>query len=212
MTVVGVMADFRHEPLPGRDPQPAAYVAYPYDATLGAGLTLRVSGDPASVTSTVIHEIRQSDPTIAVAAVRTMEDLRQLGFWPYRIFGFVFSILAGVTLFLGVIGVYGVLAYSISQRTQEIGLRVALGATSADILRLILGQGLRLAGTGIAIGLVGAFGATQIVGSVLYNVTPTDPLTFAVIVLVLVAVVLAASYLPARQAMAVDPMVALRVE
>jgi ABC-type antimicrobial peptide transport system permease subunit len=141
-----------------------------------------------------------------------MEDLRQFGFWPFRIFGWLFAILGGVTLFLGVIGVYGVLSYSISQRTQEIGLRVALGATRGDVLRLILGQGLRLAGAGIALGLAGALGAGQVVGTVLYNVTPTDPLTFGVIATVLAGVAMAASYLPARQAMAVEPNIALRVE
>jgi predicted permease len=212
LTVVGVVGDFRHDPLPGDDPLPAAYVPYPYNAPLNTGLTIRVRGEPARVTSAVIHEIRQSDPNVPVGPIRTMEDLRRLGFWPFRIFGWLFAILGGVTLFLAVIGVYGVLSYSIAQRTQEIGLRVALGATRGDVLRLILGQGLRLAGTGIALGLAGAFGATQVVGTVLYRVTPTDPITFGVIVLVLAGVAMAASYLPARQAMAVEPNVALRVD
>src|SRR2546428_8207930 len=167
----------RQYPLPGVGPLPARRLPSPDSPPVKTGLRVRVRGEPARVTSVVIHEIRQSDPNLPVGPIRTMEDLRRLGFWPFRIFGWLFAILGGVTLFLGVIGVYGVLSYSIAQRTQEIGLLVALGATRGDVLRLILGQGLRLAGAGIVLGLAGAFAATQVVGTILYNVTPTDPLT-----------------------------------
>ncbi len=211
MTVIGIVPDFRHTPVLGREPLPAAYVSYLYDTSFSTGLVLRVRGEPTRVTADVRREIRGSDPDIAVSQVRTMEELRQLGFWQYRIFGWLFSIFGGVALFLAAIGVYGVLSYSIAQRTQEIGVRVALGATRGDVLRLVIGQGLRLAGGGIILGLIAAFGATQVIRSLLYNVGPADPLSFALIVLFLVAVAVAASYIPARQATAVDPIDALRV-
>ena len=212
MTVVGVVADFRQEPVPGREQLPAAYVPYPYNETLTTGLTIRARGDAGGVTNAARQAIRESDPNLAVAFVRPMEELRQLGYWPYKIFGWVFSIMAVVSLCLGVIGVYGVLAYSIAQRTREIGVRVALGATRGDVLRMVLFQGLRLAVGGIVLGIAGALMVTQIIRSVLYNVTATDPFTFGIIVAALFGVALITSYLPARQATAVDPIVALRAE
>ena len=212
MTVVGVVADIRQEPVPGREQLPAAYIPFPYNVLPTTGLTIRVSGDAAAVTNAARAAIRQSDPNIAVAFVRPMEELRQLGYWPYKIFGWVFSIMAIVALCLGVVGVYGVLAYSVAQRRQEIGVRVALGATKSDVLRLILLRGLRLAAGGIALGVAGALAVTQLIRSVLYNVAPTDPFTFGVIVVTLFLVALMTSYLPARQATTVDPIVALRAE
>jgi putative ABC transport system permease protein len=110
------------------------------------------------------------------------------------------------------VGVYGVLSYSVSQRVQEIGVRMALGAERRDVLRLILGHGMKLAAIGIALGIVGAAGATQFVKTALYNVTPTDPLSFTGVAVFLTLVALVASYVPARRAMAVDPIVALRNE
>ena len=141
-----------------------------------------------------------------------MEDLRQRSFWQDRLFGWMFSTFGAVALLLASVGVYGVLSYSVSQRTQEIGVRMALGAGRGDVLRLILGQGVRLAAIGIVLGLVGAFATTRFIKTVLYNVTPTDPFSFAVVAGFLTLVAVAASYVPARRAMAVDPLVALRNE
>jgi len=141
-----------------------------------------------------------------------MEELRQLSFWQFRLFGWMFSAFGTIALLLASIGVYGVLSYSVSQRVQEIGVRMALGAGRRDVLRLILGHGVKLAGLGIAIGLVGAAGATQFIKSILFNVTPTDPLSFGGVALFLTVVALLASYVPARKAMSVDPIVALRNE
>jgi len=122
----------------------------------------------------------------------------------------MFFLFGAIALVLASIGVYGVLSYSVSQRTQEIGVRVALGAARADVMRLIIGQGLKLAGMGIVLGTAGAFGVTPAARSMLYKVTPTDPLSFGLVAVFLLLVALTASYIPARRAMAVDPLIAMR--
>jgi putative ABC transport system permease protein len=210
-TVVGVVADFRHFQGDSADPIfAAAYVPYSFDPTLNTGLTIRAAGDPARLVSAVREQIRIADAALPVFQISTMEELRQRSFWQFRLFGWMFSTFGAIALLLASVGVYGVLSYSVSQRTQEIGVRVALGAGRNDVLRLILGQGLRLVLLGIGLGLVGAFGTTRFLKSVLYNVTPTDPVSFIVVAAFLTLVALVASYVPARRAMAVDPLVALR--
>jgi len=141
-----------------------------------------------------------------------MEDIRQESFWQFRLFGFMFGIFGAAALFLAGVGVYGVLSFSVSQRTQEMGVRIALGAKQADVLRLVVKQGLMLAGIGVLLGLVGAFGITRVISSLLYNVTPTDPISFAGVAAFLTMIAVVASYLPARRATNVDPLVALRNE
>ena len=212
-TVIGVVADFRHFQGDSDEPVfPAAYVPYPFDATLSTGLTIRVEGDPAPIAAAARQQIRESDPALPVFQVRTMEEVRQLSFWQFRLFGWMFGIFGFVALMLASIGVYGVLSYSVSQRTQEIGVRVALGADRAHVLRLVVWQGLKLAALGIVFGLGAAFGVTRFIRTLLYNVTPTDPVSFAGVALFLIAVAFLASYVPARRATAVDPIIALRGE
>jgi ABC-type antimicrobial peptide transport system permease subunit len=139
-----------------------------------------------------------------------MEDLRQEGFWQFRIFAYMFGIFGAAALFLAGIGVYGVLSFSVSQRMQEMGVRMALGASRAAVLGLVVRQGVMLASVGVMAGLVGAFGITRVIRSLLYDVTPTDPLSFGGVTLFLVGIAVLASYLPARRATNVDPIVALR--
>ena len=141
-----------------------------------------------------------------------MEELRQLSFWQRRLFGWMFGAFGVVALLLASIGVYGVLSYSVAQRTQEIGVRVALGAGRGAILRMVITQGIKLALIGVVVGLFGAFGAAQYVRTILYNVTPTDPVIFSGVAVFLVLVAALASYVPARRATAVDPLTALRSE
>jgi putative ABC transport system permease protein len=141
-----------------------------------------------------------------------MEEVRQQSFWQYGLFGWMFSVFGAIALVLASIGVYGVLSYSVSQRTQEIGVRVALGAARRDVLRLVIGQGLKLAGAGIFVGIVGAYFVTPVIRTILFNVTPTDPLSFTWVATFLLIVSALASYVPARRALAVDPIVALRNE
>jgi putative ABC transport system permease protein len=213
-TVVGVVADFRHfQGDSDGSTEPAAYVPYPFDAALNTGLIARVaSHDPASVSAALREQIKLSDPALPVFQVSTMEDLRQRSFWQFRMFGVMFFLFGAIALVLASIGVYGVLSYSVSQRTQEIGVRVALGAGRGDVLALIVGQGLRLACVGIVLGMAAAFAVTPAAQSVLYNVKPADPISFTLVAVFLLLVALTASYIPARRAMAVDPLIAMRNE
>ena len=212
-TVIGVVADFRHFPPQGDDPPvPNAYRPLPYEPTLNTGLTIRVAGDPAQITPAVREQIRASDAMLPLFEIRPMEELRARSFWQQRLFGFMFAAFGAIALLLASIGVYGVLSYSVSQRTQEIGVRVALGAGRSDVMRLVVGHGLRLAALGVTFGLVGAASVTWLIRSQLYNVTPTDPVSFVGVAVFLTTTAFLASYFPARRAMAVDPIVALRNE
>jgi putative ABC transport system permease protein len=212
-TVVGIVADFRHDD-PNRDQpvSPAAYVPYSLDPTINTGLTIRMAGDPASITSAARNAIRSSDAGLPVFAVSTLEELRQLGYWQDRLFGIMFSIFGAIALVLAAVGVYGMLSYSVSQRTQEIGVRMALGAARSDVMRLVVGHGLKLTAIGVAIGIGGAVAAAMQIRSVLFNVKPTDPISLIGVALFLAMTAVVASYFPARRAMAVDPLIALRNE
>ncbi len=191
---------------------PGVFLTYPHQETPNTGLIVRTTQPPASLTSAVRAAIRESDPALPVFGAQTMEELRRLGFWQFELFGWMFTTFGALAIVLASVGVYGVLAYSVSQRTQEIGVRMALGASAETVRRMILAQGLRLAAVGIAFGLLGAFGITRVIGTLLYDVTPTDPISFGLVAVVLAAVAAAASYLPARRATHVDPVVSLRGE
>jgi putative ABC transport system permease protein len=212
-TIIGVTSDFRHYELDDFDAiAPCAYVPFPYGAFPNTGLTLRAAGDPALIAGPAREQIRASDPSLAVFQVITMEALRQRGYWQFWLFGWMFSMFGGIALLLAAVGVYGVLSYSVAQRTQEIGVRVALGAARADVLKLVIVDGVKLAIIGVALGALGSFFVTPVVRTQLYNVSPTDPLSFLAVSLFLTSIAFLASYLPARRATAVDPLVALRAE
>ncbi|MGH9727287.1 MAG: FtsX-like permease family protein, partial [Candidatus Acidiferrales bacterium] len=140
-------------------------------------------------------------------AVETAEALSQ-----ERLFARLTSVFGLLALLLAMIGLYGTMAYSVTRKTHEIGIRMALGAKPVDVLRMVIRQGIMLTLTGVAIGVIAALGVTRLISSMIYGVTATDPLTFVSVAIVLVAVALAACYIPARRAMRVDPMVALRYE
>jgi putative ABC transport system permease protein len=212
-TVIGVTPDFvRNNVDDDEPPLPAAFVPYPYTPTPNTGFTVRTAGDPTSVAAAIRSQIRGSDPGLPIFAVRSMEDVRTMSFWQYRLFGYMFGIFGAAALFLAGVGVYGVLSFSVSQRTQEMGVRIALGASGNDVLALVVRQGLTLAAIGVALGLIGAFGITRVIQSLLYNVTATDPISFGGVAIFLAVIAALASYLPARRATTVDPIVALRNE
>jgi putative ABC transport system permease protein len=213
-TVIGVAPDIQQFSMDNDEPPlPVAFVPLPYGVFANIGVVVRTAaGNPASLAAAVRSEIRASDPALPIFSVRTMEEVRRAGFWQFRLFGFMFGIFGAAALFLAAIGVYGVLSFSVSQRTQEMGVRLALGAQRSDVLRLVVRQGITLATIGVAVGLVGAFGITRVIRSLLYNVSSTDPISFGGVALFLAAIAFVASYVPARRATTVDPIVALRNE
>jgi putative ABC transport system permease protein len=213
ITVIGTVSDFRLFSVRDGKPSPYAFVSYPYEPARNTGLTIRVvGGAPVSITSAVRQEIRNADPTLPLFSIQSGEEARVNTFWQFRLFGWMFSIFGVIALLLASIGVYGVLAYAVSQRTQEIGVRMALGASRQNVFTLIVSQGARLAGLGILCGVIGAAAVTRVVTSLLYNVSATDPLSFIGTAAFLALVALLASYIPARRATSVDPMTALRAE
>jgi len=212
LTVVGIVGDVKQGPL---DAAAALHTYQPY-AQLARALSLRIAvrtqGDPTAVAADVRAAVWSLDSQLAPGSVRTMDEVVSRSTASRR---FTLTLLGGfaaLALLLAAVGIYAVLAYSVARRTHEIGVRLALGARRKDVLRLVLGHGLRLTLVGLAVGTAGALGLTRLFRSLLYEVGPTDPLTFGVVVLLLICVALAASYLPARRAMRVDPMIALRYE
>ncbi len=175
-------------------------------------LHLRSAGDPASLIESARRELRALDPQLPATNIRTLEEQRRNSLYSERVTALLLSAFGALALLLAAVGIYGVMAYAVAQRTREFGIRMALGARAGDVLRLMLRQGARLIGAGVALGLAGAFAATRLIRSFLYQVSSTDPMTFVFAALSLTAVALLACYIPARRATKVDPMVALRTE
>jgi predicted permease len=219
--VVGIVGDVNDGTLADK-PQPHVYIPYLQTADVffelsnselrAMNIAVRTAGDPAALTSAVTHQIHSLDSDLAVAKIHTMDqDLSESVAGP-RFNTSLLGIFSIAALLLAAIGIYGVLAYAVGQQTHEIGIRVALGAQRRDVVRLVLAHGARLALIGITIGLLAAFGLTRLMASLLYGISASDPLTFAAVSALLFAVALLACYIPARRAMRVDPMVALRYE
>jgi putative ABC transport system permease protein len=173
-------------------------------------LVVRTAGDPAAIVPAVRREIQALDPSVVVSQVQTMETVVAEANAQARLYLILLGAFAGVALILAVVGIYGVMSYSVSRRVQEIGIRMALGAQRGEVLRMVVGQGLRLALVGAAVGVVGALALTRLMTTLLYGVAAMDPITFVVVALFLSAVALVATYLPARRATQIDPMLALR--
>jgi putative ABC transport system permease protein len=175
-------------------------------------IAVRLHVAPAGVLSALQAALHGIDPAEPLTRVRTLRDVLESSIAPRRFNTFLLTIFACAALLLSAIGLFGVISYSVGQRTHEIGLRMALGAQPRDILRVILCQGLKLLILGVAVGLALSLALTRLVTSLLYGVSATDPLTFASVAALLILVTLVACYIPARRAMRVDPMVALRYE
>ena len=213
MTVIGVVKDVKEDLFNYRVNRAVWYVSYAQlENNFPVNLVVRTSSDPASVTTAVREAVHAIDPDQPISNVMTMDENLSGVLVTERFSAILMSVLAAAGLLLAALGLYGVMAYSVSQRTAEIGLRVALGAQRADVLQLILGQGVRLTLLGVAIGLIFAWALTRLLVNLLFGVSATDPATFVSISLLLVSIALVACFLPARRALAVDPMVALRYE
>jgi putative ABC transport system permease protein len=175
-------------------------------------LLVRTKTNPMGLAKLIQHEVAQLDKDQPVANIKTMENFFEANVAPRKFSVFLITVFAGIALVLSSIGIYSVISYSVSQRRNELGIRMALGATARDILRLVVGQGFKLIALGIAIGLAAALALTRLLASMLFNVSTRDPFIFIAISLVLAFVALLASYIPARRATRVDPMRALRYE
>ncbi len=209
--IVGVVADVKNDDVE-EAADPTAYLPYAQNPNRTMNLVIRGTQEPTRLVSAVRSEVRALDPGLPVSNVKTLSEMIAERISAKRLMAYILAVFALCALLLASVGIYGVMSYAVTQRTQEIGIRMALGARAADVLSLVLKNGMALALTGVAIGLAGAFALTRLLASLLFHVTPTDKLTFAGVALILVGVALLACYIPARRATKVDPLVALRYE
>jgi len=175
-------------------------------------VVLRTAGDPAAVMALVRREVEQIDSREVIYGVQTMNQVIEGSFAARRLSMILLAIFAALALVLSCVGIYGVISYLVGQRTHEIGIRMALGAQRGDVMRLVLGEGVRMALAGVIVGIAAALGLTRLMANQLFGVSAYDPLTFAAVGIVLTLVALLACYLPARRAVRVDPLIALRYE
>jgi ABC-type antimicrobial peptide transport system permease subunit len=218
--VIGVVADVKQHGLDSPSP-PMVFVpvAQAPDKLLAVirtftpvNFVVRTAGEPLALAPSVKREIAAVDSTLAPWRVSSMEEVAARSIASQRFNMLLLGLFAALGLALAAAGIYGVTAYTVAQRTHEIGIRMALGARRRDVLRLVLGHGSRLLLLGVGIGLAATLAVTRVLAGMLYGVTPTDPKTFALVTLALAAVALLACYIPARRATKVDPTIALRAE
>ena len=207
--VIGVVADVKHQSLQGA-PQPEIYFAQAQMPMAAMTVVVRTAGDLRALQTTARSVVQSLDKNAPVYGVRTVEEILDRSIATPRFNTLLLGLFAAVALILTTVGLYGVISCSVSENTQQIGIRVALGAQRSDVLRLIVGQGVMLTIVGVVIGLVAAYGLTRLMSSLLFGVGSTDPWTFSAVAVLLLCVAAVACYLPARRAMNLDPMVALR--
>ncbi|MGH8639929.1 MAG: FtsX-like permease family protein, partial [Burkholderiales bacterium] len=211
-TIIGVVGHVKHSDLAGDTTKGTYYYSIYQQPIPFAGVLLRTAGDPVGLAIPIRDAVRSVDPVQPVDRIRTMSDLLSASLAPRRFAFTILGFFAATALFMAALGLYGVISYSVAQRTKEIGIRIALGAETRSVIQLIVVQGLRLTAVGLFIGLIGAFWATRLLRTHLVGVEAFDPVTFITMAFVLAAAAFVASYLPARRAARVDPMVALRHE
>lgn len=207
--VIGVVGDIRYGTIDSM-PRPDAYISYGQARRSGMMIFVRAAGDPTVLAPAVRERIRQFAPLDPIYDIRSMDARISAATSQVRLSTILLSLFAFVALSLSAMGIYGVMSFAVAQRTREIGIRVALGADRGNVLGLVLREGVLLAGTGVVIGLAAALAFTRVLRTMLFEITPSDPRTYVAIAIVLAAVLLVASWIPARRAAAVDPMVALR--
>ena len=209
---MGVVGDVRQRGL-NIPPRPCVYRPQAFSFLGGGGnLVIRTSSAPRSLAEGVRKAVLAVDPSQPIANVRTMEGVMAASFAQRRFILILLGVFAGAALLLATVGLYGVIAYGVSQRVREIGVRMALGASRGNVLALVLRQGMKLGGIGVVVGVVGALGLSRVLVNMLYEVKPRDPSMFIGVSLLLLLVALLASWLPARRAARVDPLEALRHE
>ena len=196
----------------GETPQPVIYLPMTQDYSPAATLQVRTSADPSVVIAGVRGQIQELAPTMAITNVQTVREIVDQGLWAPRAGAGLLTVFGALALILAAVGVYGVLSYSVSQQTREIGIRMSLGAQRQQVMRLVIGQGMNLAAIGLAIGLTLSFAITRVLTTLLFGVSAHDPVTFVLVPLALLLVSVLACYIPARRAISVDPIIALRYE
>jgi putative ABC transport system permease protein len=210
MEIVGVVGDVKNKL--DEIAEPYIYAAYAQIPFSGMGVVVRTVAEPTVITPAVRGEVMALDPALPISGLKTVEQLVYERSTPKRILTAMMGVFAVFALLMAGAGLYAVMAYAVSRRTHEIGVRLALGARPSDILRMITRQGMKLTLAGLAFGLAGAFALTRVMSGILYGVSAADPLTFALVSLLFIGVALLACWIPARRATKVDPMIALRCE
>ncbi len=210
--IIGIVGDVRQRGQ-AQNARPCVYrpQAFSFGGSDGH-LVIRTTGTPMAMAESVRRAILEVDPAQPVANVRTMEDVLGASVAQRRLIMMLLSGFAGASLLLAAIGLYGVIAYGVSQRTHEIGIRIAMGGQARDVLQLVIGHGMKLALIGVGLGLIGSVALTRLLKTLLYGVSATDPITFTLIALLILCVALLACWIPARRATKVDPMITLRSE
>jgi putative ABC transport system permease protein len=211
MTIVGVVGDTRLYGL-ANPSRLEIYVPLRQSVPSHMNLVVKSAMDPAALTSAIRGAIRDIDKDQAIFGISTMDQLIVDSVSTRRITLILLGLFSTLALVLAAIGIYGVISYSVAQRTHEIGIRMALGAQKADVMRMVLAQGARIAGAGVAIGLAASLGLTRLLANLLFSVSAADPLTFAAVAITLILVAMLACHIPARRTLRVDPMIALRYE
>ena len=208
---MGIASDTKQTSLSGRT-EIEMFVPHLQQPWLSTALLVRTKVEPSSIALAVQHAVSVVDKNQPIAQVKTMERLLSESAAQPRFYALLLGVFAGVALLLAVIGIYGVMSYTVAQRTHEIGIRMALGARAGDVLRMIIGRGMAQAVLGIALGLAAAMALTRLLSRLLYGIAPNDPMTFVAGSVLLATVALLAGFVAARKATKVDPMIALRVE
>lgn len=209
--IIGVVADVKNDDL-DEAPDRTAYLPYSQNVRLTMSLVIRGKQDPTLLASAVRSEVQVLDPNLPVSNIKTVGEMINERISPKRLMTYILAVFGLIALLLASVGIYGVMSYAVTQRTQEIGVRMALGAQAVDVLKLVVKNGMTMALLGVAIGLAGAYALTRLLANLLFKVAPTDLLTFAFVTGALIVVALIACYIPARRATKVDPLVALRYE
>jgi putative ABC transport system permease protein len=211
LVIVGVVRDIKHESM-NADARQEFYLPLAQSPQMGMTLVARTTVEPQEMAAALRKEVLAADKDQPVGSVAPIEQLVARSLAPWRFSMLLLGAFAALAILLASVGIYGVISYSVAQRTHEIGVRMALGARASDVLALVIGKGMGLVLVGIVLGLAGAFALTRLMTTMLYEISPTDAPTFVLIPLILAAVALAACAVPARRATKVDPMIALRYE